>query len=78
MDIKKTLEKINKDREKVEACFVFSCWSDPDLFDEYKNVYEEGKTMLSAGKRLRYSLFIILPTLNYYLKRIMNSKSIKT
>lgn len=49
-----------------------------NLFDEYKNVYEEGKTMLSAGKRLRYSLFIILPTLNYYLKMIMNSKSIKT
>ena len=32
------LEKINNGREKIEACFVFSCWADPDLFEDYKHV----------------------------------------
>lgn len=35
MDLNKTLEKINQDRYKVEACFVFSCWNNPDLFMDY-------------------------------------------
>ena len=38
MELKKTLQCINKDRAKSEACFVFSCWADPDLFDDYKDV----------------------------------------
>ena len=35
MDLDKTLEIINKDRSKAEACFVFSLWKDPDLYADY-------------------------------------------
>lgn len=38
MDLKKTLAKINEGREKIEACFVFACWSDPELYEDYKTV----------------------------------------
>lgn len=38
MNLINTLKKINEGREKVEAGFVFACWADPDLFDDYKTV----------------------------------------
>jgi len=38
MNLETTLKKINNGREKVEACFVFSCWKDPELYEEYKTV----------------------------------------
>ena len=34
----KVLKEINKDRYKAEACFVFSCWQEPDLFEDYKDI----------------------------------------
>lgn len=38
MELQKTLRKINKSREKVECCFTFSCWANPDLFEDYKDI----------------------------------------
>ena len=38
MDLDKTIEKINKDREKTEAAWVFCLWESPDLFEDYKGV----------------------------------------
>ncbi len=38
MDLDKTLEKINSNRHKDEACFVFSLWKDPDLYADYLRI----------------------------------------
>lgn len=38
MDLKKTIEKIEENREQTEASFVFCLWKDPQLYDDYKNV----------------------------------------
>lgn len=38
MDLTKTIEKIEMNREQTEASFVFCLWKDPQLFDDYKNV----------------------------------------
>lgn len=38
MDLKKTIEKIEANREQTEASFVFCLWKDPQLYDDYKNV----------------------------------------
>ena len=38
MDLSKVIEKINEDRERVEASFVFCLWKDPTLYDDYKEV----------------------------------------
>lgn len=38
MDLGKVLEIINKDRNKDEACFVFSLWKDPELYADYMNL----------------------------------------
>lgn len=37
MDLEKTLKQINDSRYITEACFVFSCWGDTDLFDDYND-----------------------------------------
>ena len=42
MDKEKTLEQINKDREKTEAAFVFCMWKDPELFGDYLSI-NDGK-----------------------------------
>lgn len=42
MELKKTLEKINKDREKTEAAWVFCLWSEPEFFEDYRYI-NEGK-----------------------------------
>lgn len=49
MDLNKTLDKINKDREKTEAAWVFCLWSEPDLFEDYRNV-NEGKDKTLRNK----------------------------
>lgn len=38
MDLKQTLKKINKDREQVEAAWVFCLWENPELFEDYKDI----------------------------------------
>lgn len=42
MILKDVLKQINNGREKIEACFVFSVWSEPELYDDYK--------LVNAGK----------------------------
>ena len=42
MDLEKTLKKINDNREKVEAAFVFSLWKDPDMYGDFEKL-NEGK-----------------------------------
>lgn len=57
MDLNKTIEKINKDREKFEACFVFSCWEDPELFDTYKEInVGKDKTLINKDAQFYWSL----------------------
>lgn len=59
MDIDKTKEKINKDREKTECCFVFCLWRDPTLYDDYKEINsdffksEDSKFYYLLGKTMR-------------------------
>ncbi|MCR4745365.1 MAG: glycosyltransferase [Lachnospiraceae bacterium] len=48
------------------------------LFLRYKELYREGKKYLSSVSRVRYALFIYMPTINYHLKNMMKSKSIRT
>lgn len=57
MDLNKTLNKINTDREKVEAAWVFSLWKDPDLFANYPMV-NEGKdtTLQNEDAKFYFSL----------------------
>ena len=38
MELEKCLEIINKNRNEIEAPFVFCFWKDPDLYDDYKFV----------------------------------------
>lgn len=48
MDLEKTINEINKDRERVEASFVFCFWKDPTLYDDYKDVnVGDDKTLIS-------------------------------
>lgn len=57
MDIEKVVEKINKDRYRVEACFVFSCWNDPELYEEYMNINEgKDRTLIDKDARFYWAL----------------------
>ena len=38
MNLEKTIEKINKGREKDEAAFVFCLWKEPELYADYLNL----------------------------------------
>lgn len=38
MELEKCLEKINQNRDTIEAPFVFCFWKEPDLYDDYKFV----------------------------------------
>ena len=42
MNLTKTLDRINKDRQKTECCFVMSLWKDPELYADYLTL-NEGK-----------------------------------
>lgn len=54
MELQKTLKEINKDRQKVECCFTFSCWADPDLFEDYKEVNVGKDTTLKTDDAIFY------------------------
>lgn len=54
MELKKTLERINKDREKIECCFVFSCWEEPGLYEDYKHVNEGNDKTLRDSDAIFY------------------------
>lgn len=57
MELQKTLKEINKSRDKVECCFVFSCWAEPDLFEDYKEVnVGKDKTLKTEDAKFYWQL----------------------
>ena len=57
MDLEKCLEKINENREQIEAPFVFCFWKDPDLYDDYKFVNDKkDETLKSKDAQFYFNL----------------------
>ena len=56
MDLNKTIEKIESDREQTEASFVFCLWKDPQRYDDYKTVNEGTDKTLICEEPLFYFL----------------------
>lgn len=57
MELAKTIEKINEDREKIEACFTFCLWKDPELFENYLSINENGdKTIKNPDAQFYFNL----------------------
>lgn len=57
MDKDKVIEQINKDREKVEAAFVFCMWKDPELFGDYLSINDgKKKTLVDDDAVFYYNL----------------------
>lgn len=57
MDLEKCLEKINENREQIEAPFVFCFWKDPDLYDDYKFVNDKkDETLKSEDAQFYFNL----------------------
>lgn len=57
MELEKTLEQINKDRERIEACFVFSLWKNPELYSDYLQLNEgKDKTLTNEDAQFYFSL----------------------
>lgn len=54
MELNKTLKDINRNRHEVEACFTFSCWADPDLFEDYKDINVGKDTTLKDDDAIFY------------------------
>ena len=58
MDLKKTLAEIDKGRTPIEYGFVMSCWLQPELYEEYKEVKDsmlhtkDGKFFWLLGQKL--------------------------
>lgn len=57
MNLDRTLEKINKDREQTEAAWTFCLWEDPELYEDYKHVNEgKDKTLKSKDAIFYFNL----------------------
>lgn len=57
MDLEKCLQAINKNRDEIEAPFVFCFWKDPDLYDDYKFVNEKNdETLKSKDAKFYFDL----------------------
>lgn len=57
MDLEKCLEKINENREQIEAPFVFCFWKDPDLYDDYKFINDKkDETLKSEDAQFYFNL----------------------
>lgn len=54
MDVEKTIQAINKDRDRLEASFVFCLWKNPTLYDDYKDL--DAKTVLATQDARFYYL----------------------
>ena len=54
MDLNKTIERIEADREQTEASFVFCLWKDPQRYDDYKTVNEGTDKTLICEEPLFY------------------------
>ena len=46
MDSVSVIKQFNKDRVKIEACFVMSLWCEPELYEEYLKLNENGDETL--------------------------------
>lgn len=57
MDLEKCLQTINKNRDEIEAPFVFCFWKDPDLYDDYKFVNDKkDETLKSEDAKFYFNL----------------------
>lgn len=57
MDLKKCLQTINKNRDEIEAPFVFCFWKDPDLYDDYRFINDKkDETLKSEDARFYFNL----------------------
>ena len=57
MNIADVLAKVNKDREKVEAAFVFALWKDPELYGDYLTINDgKMKTICNSDAQFNYDL----------------------
>lgn len=54
MDLNKTIERIEANREQIEASFVFCLWKDPQRYDDYKNVNVGTDKTLSCEETVFY------------------------
>ena len=54
MDLNKTIERIEANREQTEASFVFCLWKDPQRYDDYKNVNVGTDKTLSCEETVFY------------------------
>lgn len=54
MELEKCLEIINKNRNEIEAPFVFCFWKDPDLYDDYKFVNDKKDETLKDKDAIFY------------------------
>jgi len=54
MDVEKTIQEINKDRDRLEASFVFCLWKNPSLYDDYKDINEH--TLITTDAKFYYLL----------------------
>ena len=53
IDTDKVIQEINKDRDRLEASFVFCLWKNPSLYDDYKDI-EDGTLITSDAKFYYY------------------------
>ena len=57
MDLENCLQAINKNRDEIEAPFVFCFWKDPDLYDDYKFVNDrKDETLKSEDAKFYFNL----------------------
>ena len=54
MDLNKTIERIETNREQTEASFVFCLWKDPQRYDDYKNINEGTDKTLICEEQVFY------------------------
>ena len=54
MDVEEVKRKINEDRERLEASFVFCLYRNPALYDDYKNLNEN--TLITTDAKFYYLL----------------------
>ena len=57
MELKDCLDKINKNRERVEAPFVMCLWRDPTLYDDYKKLNEnDDNSIITEDSKFYFEL----------------------
>lgn len=54
MNVNEVKAKINEDRERLEASFVFCLWKNPSLYDDYKDISDN--TLITPDAKFYYLL----------------------